>query len=226
MTGQIIRFQGDPHREVQALLPWYLTGRLDEAERARVEAHLGACPECQAEVRSEHRLGVEVASLPAAEGALGVEHGWTQLRRRMELESSRPAPAAWRGWVAAAGRGAAVQWGASAAWLRWAVAAQLVLLLLASAYLVPMARQARYHALGAAPVSAAGNVVVIFRPDAREKDLRAALEANDARLVDGPTAADAYLLHVPAAERSAAVARLRRQRSIELAEPVDSGASP
>jgi len=227
MTGQIIRFHGDQHRETQSLLPWYLTGRLDETERARVEAHLSVCVECQAEAKAEHRLAEEIADLPPAEPMFDVEHGWARLRRHVELGAPRRsriwAPPGWlSGALAAVGR----QWRGSALSLRWVLAAQFALLVLASALLLPSAQRARYHALGARPAVASGNVVVIFRPDVREKDLRATLVANDARLVDGPTAADAYVLHIPAAERGAALARLRKSMRIELAEPVDAGSPP
>ena len=89
MTGQIIRFHGDQHRETQSLLPWYLTGRLDETERARVEAHLSVCVECQAEAKAEHRLAEEIADLPPAEPMFDVEHGWARLRRHVELGAPR-----------------------------------------------------------------------------------------------------------------------------------------
>jgi anti-sigma factor RsiW len=240
MTGRIIKLRGDRHHEVQSLLPWYLNGRLDADERAEVEAHLKDCPECQAELRDERILGAEIATLPIGEtsiaGAPGdVEHDWALMRRRIEPGPARRSArtgaarwAGWRGWLGAGGDAAVLQWRASSPWLRWAAVGQMALLLLMAAFVLPAARhdQLRYHALGAAPAVASGNIVVIFRPDTRERELRETLKANHARVVDGPTATDAYLLHVPAAERGAALARLRRQPRIELAEPVDSGASP
>ena len=69
----------------------------------------------------------------------------------------------------------------------------------------------------------AANVAVIFRPETPEKRLREILQASDARLVDGPTVADAYLLHVPAPDRNIALERLRRRAEVVLAEPVDQG---
>jgi anti-sigma factor RsiW len=228
MTGQIIRFQGDQHREVQSLLPWYLTGRLEDTDRVRVEAHLDACAECQAELKSERHLAEEIASLSAAETMHDVEHGWARIRRDVELKTPRRArvwsPPRWlSGGLAGVGR----QWRGSALSLRWVVAAQFgLLVLVASALLVTSVQPARYRALGARPAVASGNVVVIFRPDIREMDLRATLIANGARVVDGPTAADAYLLHVPTAERTAALTRLRKSARVELAEPVDAGAQP
>jgi len=105
------------------------------------------------------------------------------------------------------------------------VAATIVLLLWGLLTLQTNA-PARYHALSAPPPNLSGNVVVIFRPDASEDRIRHALIASDARLVDGPTAADAYVLHVPAAERAQALAALRARSEIVLAEPIDPSGRP
>ena len=97
----------DEHHDLQELLPWYVTGRLDAAEQARVDAHVGGCAECQAEVRFQRRLESEVARLP-----IDVEEGWASLRRQVEADEAaarRPAVrssvprAAWLGWGIAAG---------------------------------------------------------------------------------------------------------------------------
>ena len=222
MTGRIIRLHGDPHQETQALLPWYVTGQLDASDQAQVEAHLGHCPECQAELRIERGLQREIAAL-----SLDAEHSWAQLRSRLETRPPRARRAAGvGGWLRAAGRRAGRQWRSGAPGLRWAVAAQFLLILGLGVLVLQTPRPARYQALGAAPVAAAGNAVVIFRPDARERDLRRALEASHARVVDGPTSADAFVIHIPPAERAAALARLRRRGDIELAEPVDSSEAP
>jgi hypothetical protein len=67
-------------------------------------------------------------------------------------------------------------------------------------------------------------MIVIFRPDVTEAEMRGALRAANARLVDGPTAADAYVLTTPAAQRSAALALLKARHEIVLAEPMDAAA--
>jgi hypothetical protein len=97
---------------------------------------------------------------------------------------------------------------------------------MAAILLLRDAQPTRYLALGAAPGATAGNVVIIFRPDTLESTLREALNASDARVVDGPTPAGAYVLHVPDAERPAALAELRRRAEVTLAEPIDAAASP
>jgi hypothetical protein len=115
-----------------------------------------------------------------------------------------------------------------APWLGWGLAAVLMLGL--AVLMTPSLRPAPtadvYHALSAAPVTEPGNVVVIFRPDTTEQSMREALNASGARLVDGPTPADAYVLRVPAGGREVALASLRARREIVLAQPVDSGGTP
>ena len=67
-------------------------------------------------------------------------------------------------------------------------------------------------------------MIVVFRPDARESDMRRLLEHSDARLVDGPTAANAYVLRIPDAERTKALSQLRNDAAVVLAEPLDAAA--
>ena len=90
----------------------------------------------------------------------------------------------------------------------------------------PSATTPAYHALGAARPQPAGDLIVIFQPQATSADLTRALRDSGARLVDGPTAADAYVLDVPLAERDAALARLRADSAISLAQPVDPTERP
>jgi hypothetical protein len=221
--ARIIRLHGDEHGEMLTLLPWYVTGQLDAPEHAQVEEHLNGCAECQAEVRFQRRLGAEIEAgicgLP-----MDVEQGWQRMRRQLERDQAPPARDGLGARLAAIGPGFGRGWRVGGPWLGWGLAACMALVAGASAPL--SSGLARYHALGAAPAPAPGNVVVIFRPDTSERDLRQTLIANHARLVDGPTAADAYVLHVPPAERAGALAKLRGRADIVLAEPIDSGAAP
>ena len=65
----------------------------------------------------------------------------------------------------------------------------------------------------------------MFRADTTEVQLNGLLRANGASLVGGPTPTDAYLLRVPASTRQAALARLRGDRHVLMAEPVDAAGS-
>ena len=219
MTGRIISLHGDLHDDACALLPWYVTGRLDAEDAARIEAHLPVCAQCQADLAAERRLQAALAGLEEPAG--DADAGFEALRERLA-----PRPPRLRAGVDRLGR----QWRQSAPWLRWAVAAELALLIVAGAALVAPHRAPspapQYRTLGAAPEPAAANIVVVFRPDIRESDLRRTLRDNNAHLVGGPTAADAYLLHVDAAARGATVEHLRHQDTIVLAEPIDAGDKP
>lgn len=78
------------HDAVQALLPWYLTRRLEPAEQALVEQHLAACAYCRAELALEHRLQAALAELPVADQA---EQGLVRLRPQLHAH-----PAGRRRW--------------------------------------------------------------------------------------------------------------------------------
>jgi hypothetical protein len=206
--ARIIPFQDDSHWELQRLLPWYVTDRLDPAERARVEAHVAACEDCQEELRFERALAENVKAMP-----LDTDVGWRRMERRLKAERPRQRQGVGVG---------------AAAWGGWAVAA--CALVAVGVMAMPRAPQGQnagqYHALGAPQSVSPGNLVVIFRPETAERDIRAELNAVGARIVDGPTAADAYVLMVPLGQRAGVLAKLRTQANIVLAEPVDPGASP
>ena len=204
----------DAHQGVQALLPWYLSGGLDPAEVDVLEAHLSGCARCQAELAWERSVQAARAA-PAGDAGHGdVERGWARLRARIEASeraastgaAARPAPAPARLHVAMR------RWRALAAAQFAAIGALAALLLWLPAH------DERYHALGAASPAPSGNLIVRFRPETPERELRGALAQAGARLVDGPTVTDAYLLEVPAARQAAALAALRAQPSVVLAE--------
>ena len=209
--GHVVSFPADRHQEVQQLLPWYEAGTLDEADRTLVDAHLGECAECRDELAVEPALKAALAS-----ASPDAETSWESLRMRVR---SSPAPRrSRRPWVAA-GRKLARPEG-----LRWVVAAQFVgLMVLGMAALptAPAARQGNYRALGEAPTGRTGNVLAMFRPDARVAEVRRSLEASGARLVDGPTPAGAYLLEVPGGEKGRELAALRGDPNVTMAEPIE-----
>ena len=208
--GDIIRMQDELHARTQGLLPWYVNGTLDAAERDAVDAHLAQCEECSADVRREHLLAAQIAEL-----GIDTDHGWEAMRDRMTRLPPRV--------------------GTPARLLRrpvpfgWVVGAQLAAAALIIAVVLPT-RQAdpapAYHVLGAAPTAKAGNLLVQFGPEVTTRQVQAALAGADARIVDGPTVTGAYVLHVTEAERPAALAKLRGTPGTVLAEPIDEGGKP
>jgi hypothetical protein len=85
--------------------------------------------------------------------------------------------------------------------------------------------QPSYRALSSTPPPQSANVIVMFRAETTEAELRSLLDANGARLVDGPTATDAYLLRVAPTSRAAALARLQADRHVVMAQPIDGATS-
>ena len=69
--ARIIPLHGDEHEDILLLLPWHVTGRLSPHEQACVEAHLEACAECRAEVRSEQALKAAGGKMEAFYFAFG-----------------------------------------------------------------------------------------------------------------------------------------------------------
>lgn len=222
MTGKIFQLPGNPHREVEALMPWYVTGQLDGSDTARVEGHVQGCPECQAELDRERRLDREITRRPA-----DVDAGWAMMRDRLDRDRphrqaaiARPAARGTIFGITVPTRRTAWKWFGLGLGAQFATAALLAIVVL------PDGDRADYRTLGTADAPAAGNLLVIFRPETSEQLFRQTLRANAARLVDGPTAANAYVLMVPAEQRDRLAARLRGQPQVVLAEPIDAGQRP
>jgi len=220
MSGQILHLEPDPHVAVQRLLPWYLTGRLATAEHDAVEAHLAQCPECRAELETERQWQL----LQPGHGAqVDVEAGWARLRARLGGDLAPPAVAtppaprrrAWKvpAWVRLPARA-------------WAAPAMLSAALVAAIgyTLRPMPVVGEYHALSA-QADAGATAVVRFSPDATEAQIRHGLKDSGARLVDGPTVSDAYVVRLPREHYAAALDKLRKEPGVALVEALES-ASP
>jgi hypothetical protein len=102
--------------------------------------------------------------------------------------------------------------------------AQLAFLIVAGSVLLSLSRPS-YRALGSAPPPQSANIIAMFRTDTTESQLRSLLNTNGASLVGGPTATDAYLLRVPAQSRNAVLSRMRADRHVIMAEPIDGASS-
>jgi anti-sigma factor RsiW len=225
MSGQIVHLEPDPHAAVQRLLPWYLTGRLETVEHDAVEAHLAQCPECRAELETERQWQL----LQPGHGAqVDVEDGWARMRARLAGEAA-PLPAALpairsrpRGWLLpmrrTVSRLPARAWAAPAL-----LSAGLAVAI--GVTLRPAPATGDYHAL-AAPAETGATAVVRFRPDATEAQIRHGLKDSGARLIDGPTVSDAYVVRLPREHYAAALDKLRKEPGVALVEALESAASP
>jgi anti-sigma factor RsiW len=198
-----------PHDQAEELLPWYATGQLEAADRARVERHLYACAACRQQLMVERRLIDEFqASSPE------IESGWARLKGRIEppRPATPPRPSALAELWAILSRPAVAT----------LAVAQLAFVVVAGGVLLSLSQPA-YHALGSAPAPAAANVIVMFRAEVTQEDVRDALSAAGASIVGGPTSAGAYLLHVEPRQRQVALIKLQADDDVQLAQPLDGG---
>jgi hypothetical protein len=205
------------HERTWELLPWYANGSLAPNEREAVEAHLGECPRCQRELAECRSLD---AALRASEQAVPSPHP-VQLARLMAridaLEASEaPAGHGARGFWAAAGSSP----------LRWAVAAQLALLLALGALVAshPLWRPDAVYQVLSEQAPRAG-IRVLFAEEASQRQIRDLLERIHARIVDGPSPVGAYIIQIaPGGARQdpleVVLTYLQSQPLVRFAQPV------
>jgi hypothetical protein len=201
----------EAHDQAEALLPWFVTGRLDECDRALIEAHLECCAECRNNVERERRIASAWRAVTPEQ-----PEGLRRLRERISGEAGASQIHLGAGW-----RTGRAWWGRPP--VAWAAAIPFILLISVGLYFSSLTTPA-YRTLGAEDKTSA-NLIILFRPEAREIDMRRALRATGATLVGGPTSADAYLLHVEPKQRAAALADLDANEDVLMVEPVDE-ASP
>jgi hypothetical protein len=114
-------------------------------------------------------------------------------------------------------------------WLRAAVAAQFCAIAVLATLLARPATHpdapGDYRVLGAAGANGAARLVVTFRPDTPERELRRIVRASGARIVGGPTVTDAWLAGADG-RLDPVLARLRAEPAVTLAEPLSTDGQP
>lgn len=86
---------GNPPEEARLLLPWYITGKLQEAERLMVEQALTDYPELQAEYERERRLVDMIrsnASLLELQAVDGTGQRLEKMMQRIQQDSAAASP--------------------------------------------------------------------------------------------------------------------------------------
>lgn len=218
-----IETQLEPHHDAEELLPWYVTGQLEGEELALVETHLSSCAHCRRQLAFERQMVDEFAGLSPE-----IDNGWARLKGRLEAPEPVASPKPER---VPLGLWDRVASDAAAFWetlTRPAVAAlataQVAFVAIAGTILFSLSQPA-YQALGSAPAPKSANVIAMFRADTTELQMRDLLRANGATVVGGPTPADAFLLRVAPASRREALAKLRSDRHVLMAQPIDGSTS-
>ena len=201
------------HLEAQDALPWLANGTLAGAELERVQAHVEACAHCRADLallRTVHAAG------PGPDLDFDADRALARLMPQLGAAPASEQPGLlqrWRNRMAANDR----------TWLRAAVAAQFCAIAVLAALLARPSGQPdspdSYRALGAAGANGMARVVVTFRPDTPEAELRRIVRASGARIVGGPTVTDAWLVGADG-RLDPVLARLRAEPAVTLAEPL------
>jgi anti-sigma factor RsiW len=204
------------HLDAQDALPWLANGTLAGAELERVQAHVATCAHCRADLallRTMHAAG------PGPDLAFDPDRALARLMPQLDAVPETPAPGLlqrWRDRVAANDR----------TWLRAAVAFQFCAIAVLAALLArPAAQPDSYRVLGAAGADGMARVVVTFRPDTPEAELRRIVRASGARIVGGPTVTDAWLVGADGG-LDPVLARLRAEPAVTLAEPLTVDKQP
>ena len=210
--AEIVPLRPSEHDAVQQLLPWHVNGTLSAEETVRVEAHLAECEECRHDLACERELAREVALLP-----LDVDESWQAMTMRLpEQIANDDGPRLPR-----FSRSGPVGWAVGGA-----LAASVVFAVAIIGLQQPLAPSQTFHTLGSTGGAASGQVIVLFRPDTTEQQMRTLLAAQRASVVDGPTAAGAYVLRVDGRSPADVIGALRQSSEVVLAEPIASDGRP
>jgi hypothetical protein len=209
------------HREIGELLPWFINGRLSEADRQRVDAHLRVCEACTDELAAQQRIyGVmsvdaEVEHIPMA--------GLNRLRMRIDGLDAVPASSA-------PDRDAHSEAPAGSNWpqRRSAIAASIALTAVgALAALLWNQHERRiapanfYTVTTAAPQPANTAIRAVFAPTVTLSELQGLLDDAHLKIVSGPTEAGVYSLAMSgSASVDWSLQRLRGHEVVRFAESV------
>jgi anti-sigma factor RsiW len=218
--------------EAARLLPWYVTGRIDAADAARVDAHIATCLICRTDLATQR----ELRALTQAEERVeySPQPSLQKLMSRideLDREIAEPSPPASVPESPPPARANVPRW------LVAAVVLQTVGLALLGSLLWPRAGirndSAPYVTLGSveAVVNAAPRLRVVFAPDMTVSSIARLLGAVRADIVAGPTESGAYTLALRAdsslpASVDTSLAQLRADPRVLFAEPVIGGTGP
>ena len=205
--------------EIEMLLPFYVTGRLDEAEQERVSAYLAAHPDMQARLQLSRAERTETTHL----NALAEDHPPVDADRFMDrIAATRPDPEpggllAWIDSMISAPFGAG---------MRWAGAAAIVVIMVQAAVLVtlvaPRFADDYEMAEGTTQAPSTGSFVLVrFADDARFADIAKMLADLDMTIADGPRAGALFKIRIGAqnmseTERKARTAALKAREDLVI----------
>ena len=217
----------DPHEAATLLLPWYANGTLDPEETRQVEAHLGQCPHCRAELAQYRVLSEQVQEQSGPAWQPPDDH-FDRLMADIERLETPAIPV----------RSKLSPWQRMMDWLRntpdpvrWTLAAEsLALAMLVLVVWLPgrPVVEPGFETLSSVTTSTrptGPRLRVGFDPTLRIADLQSLLQVLNGQIVAGPSALGIYTIALDAKERPEAaldhaLTVLRAHRQVLLAEPL------
>ncbi len=207
--------------DLESLLPWYLNGSLDDAQRDAVEQWLAESPAAreqlafwttaaQDQVRSADRAAEDI--------------GLARVQARIRARSATPLASSA---ISASWLGALTNWFRSD-WLRPAFAASMLVVVVQSGLLLSSKTPMEYRGATPAPSVAeqpltaarTAYVRVVFDSASTEGQLRFVLAGSGASLVGGPSEAGEYYLAVDAERANQLLEQLKDSGIVQMAAAV------
>ena len=188
--------------EIEMLLPWYVTGTLDRADRARVESYLARHPRVVAQldlVRAEREQAV------LANEALGTPPSRALDRLMALLPTTRPSLAQRIAGNAALRQVADFFLAPAPRSVRWAALAAAVLVVVQAATITALLLREDGGTYQIASGEASDDgipVLIVFEDEARAGAIARLLAEFDASIVDGPKPGGVYKIRLRTADRS------------------------
>lgn len=210
--------QRSQHRHAWDLIPWVVNGSAGAAERRVVDAHVAACDDCRAELAFQQRLHAGMADDGAAalpDPGPALQRFWGEVDAQGDVASGPRHRSAMR-------------------LLAAAVVVQAIGLAVLGGMLWERPRAADYETLSRAaaastPAAAAATIRMVPAPALAIGELRSLLARCGVQLVD--TSGDGGIFgavlraDAPGATVEAALARLRAEPGVLLAEPIVASAA-
>ena len=189
------------------LLPWYVNGSIDAADRAWVDSYLAEHPEARSELAWYESLQTRIhETVPAVPATIGLARAMNLIRGDRPTIAER----------------ISAFFGSFA--MRPAMALGLLgVIALQSGVIVNMMNQVKddeteMRALRAKDVAEGPLVKVNFAPDARESDIRLLLVSVQGTLTGGPGQLGDYYVRVPAGKEAQAAAKLKGKQIVQAVE--------
>jgi hypothetical protein len=215
------------HREICALIPWYVNGSIGELERQRVDAHLLLCAGCRDDLAHDRRVheamtaetAVEympAASLKRLQARLNAIDGAADADVPAEVPTAAKPRGSmpWLGLMAAsvAVMAVALSWLATDRWLQFRA----------------HTAQPNYYTVTTPATRPPDEVIrAVFAPTITLVDLQAILDEAQLRIISGPTEAGVYSLAANSRRPvSSSLALLRAHAMVRFAESTQQGKGP